>query len=188
MGYFVAQFLIILLNFILYLCLYTWVYIPQLHFINMEPTASQVRNYNSLKNQEVHYKWALAPALKKTANDHSQSNVSTPTQLPCIQLVIANVRGMIHMKNDDDDTDREIRDDASEDTRESTLWFNIVEDHFDSKQEFLPVDQVPSTQTVWTRRVPLPIKSSRANSLIGCTLLPNRQHPAAAILPPFHKC
>jgi hypothetical protein len=72
-------FLVILLNFLLYLLLYASVYIPQLHFINMEPTASQVRNHYSQKNQEAHLERALARALQKTANLHSQSNVLTPT-------------------------------------------------------------------------------------------------------------
>jgi hypothetical protein len=70
-------FLVILLNFLLYLLLYASVYIPQLHFINMEPTASQVRNHYSQKNQEAHLEQALALALQKTANLHCQSNVWT---------------------------------------------------------------------------------------------------------------
>jgi hypothetical protein len=47
---------VILLNIILYLPLYTSVYILQVRFIilNMEPTASQVRNHYSQKNQEAH--------------------------------------------------------------------------------------------------------------------------------------
>jgi hypothetical protein len=72
-------FLVILLNFLLYLLLYASVYIPQLHFINMEPTASQVRNHYSQKNQEAHLERALARALQKTANHYCQSNVWTPT-------------------------------------------------------------------------------------------------------------
>jgi len=72
-------FLVILLNFLLYLLLYASVYIPQLHFINMEPTASQVRNHYFQKNQEAHLERALARALQKTANLHCQSNVWTPT-------------------------------------------------------------------------------------------------------------
>jgi hypothetical protein len=65
----------LLLNFLLYLLLYASIYIPQLHFINMEPTASQVRNHYSQKNQEAHLERALARALQKTANLHCQSNV-----------------------------------------------------------------------------------------------------------------
>jgi hypothetical protein len=68
---------IILQIFILYLPLYTSVYILQLHFIiiNMEPMASQVSNYYSQQNQEAHLERVLAHALKKTANLHCQSNV-----------------------------------------------------------------------------------------------------------------
>jgi len=43
-------------------------------------------------------------------------------QPSCIVLEIANVRAIIHMKQDDDDTDREeISDDESEVLGESTL-------------------------------------------------------------------
>jgi hypothetical protein len=66
---------VILLNFLLYLLLYASIYIPQHHFINMEPTARQVRNHYSQKNQEAHLERALARAFKKTANSHCQSNV-----------------------------------------------------------------------------------------------------------------
>ena len=72
-------FLVILLNFLLYLVLYASVFIPQLHFINMEPTASQVRNHYSQKNQAAHLERALARASQKTSNLHCQSNVWTPT-------------------------------------------------------------------------------------------------------------
>jgi len=66
---------VILLNFVLYLPLYTFVYIPNFTSSNMEPTASQVRNHYSQKNQEAHLERALARALQKTANLHCQSNV-----------------------------------------------------------------------------------------------------------------
>jgi len=68
-------FLVILLNFLLYLLVYASGYIPQLHFNNMEPTVSQVRNHYSQKNQEAHLERALACALQKTAKLHCQSNV-----------------------------------------------------------------------------------------------------------------
>ena len=41
----------------------------------MEPTASQVRNHYSQKNQEADYETALAPAFVNTANHHWGSNV-----------------------------------------------------------------------------------------------------------------
>jgi hypothetical protein len=65
----------ILLYFVLYLPLYTSLYIPNFTSSNMEPTASQVRNQYSQKNQEAHLERALARALQKTANLHCQSNV-----------------------------------------------------------------------------------------------------------------
>jgi len=78
-SYFVALLHVILLNFILYLPLYTSVYIPQLHFIfiNMDPMASQVRNHYEQKNREAHLERAPACALNKTANLHCWSNVWT---------------------------------------------------------------------------------------------------------------
>jgi len=61
----------------------------------------------------------------------------------CIVLEIANVRTIIHMKQDDDDTDREkISDEDSEDTGESTLSSDIEEDDLDKQQEVLHLDQV----------------------------------------------
>jgi hypothetical protein len=66
---------VILLNFVLYLPLYTSLYIPNFTSSNMEPTASHVRNYYSQKNQEAHLERALARALQKTANLLCQSNV-----------------------------------------------------------------------------------------------------------------
>ena len=80
------NFPVIWLNFKLYLPLYTSVYILQLHFIfiNMKPTASQVRNHYSQKNQEVQLERALAHALKKTPNLHWWSNVWTSSlQVEC---------------------------------------------------------------------------------------------------------
>jgi len=73
------HFPVIRLNFILYLPLYASVYILQFQFIfiNMEPTASQVRNHHSQKNQETHLERALAHAFKKTPNHHCLSNVWT---------------------------------------------------------------------------------------------------------------
>jgi hypothetical protein len=66
---------VILINFVLYLPLYTSLYIPNFTLLNIEPTASQVRNHYSQKNQEAHLERALARALQKTANLHCQSNV-----------------------------------------------------------------------------------------------------------------
>jgi len=67
---------VILLNFILYLPLYTSVYILQLHciIINMEPTVSQVTNHYWQKNEEAHHERALTCGLKETANHHCRMN------------------------------------------------------------------------------------------------------------------
>ena len=61
-------------------------------------------------------------------------------QPSCIVLEIANAHAIIHMRQDDDDTDREeISDDDSEDARESTLSSDIEEDDLDNQQEVLHV-------------------------------------------------
>jgi len=60
----------------------------------------------------------------------------------CVVLEIANVRALIHMKQDADDTDREATsDDDSEDAGESTLSANIEEDNVDNQQEVEHLDQ-----------------------------------------------
>ena len=64
-----------LLNFLLYLPLYTSLYIPNFSSSIMEPMASQVRNHYSQKNQEAHLERALAHALVNTADHHCRSNV-----------------------------------------------------------------------------------------------------------------
>jgi hypothetical protein len=66
---------VILLNFVLYLPSYTSLYIANFTSSSMEPTARQVRNHYSLKNQKAHLERALARALQKTANLHCQSNI-----------------------------------------------------------------------------------------------------------------
>jgi len=107
---------VILSHLILYLGLYTSVNIPQLHLITMQPTASQVRNYYSQKNQEAHCERALAHAFKKGVNFHCRPNVWTSTQHLSIVLEIANARSLMFMQQDYDETDQEISDDDSEDT------------------------------------------------------------------------
>jgi len=64
-------------------------------------------------------------------------------QPSCIVLEIANVRAILHIKQDDDDTDREeISDDESEVLGESTLSSDIEEDDLDNQQVVLHLDQV----------------------------------------------
>jgi hypothetical protein len=150
----------------------------------MEPTASQVRNHYSRKNQEAHLERALARALQKTANLHCQSNFEL--QPSCIVLEIANVRAIIHMKQDDDDTDREeISDDESEVLGESTLSSDIEEDDLDNQQEVLHLDQARREKIIRTTPVPQPKKRNRADTVIARTSLPNLRHPAGAMAPPL---
>jgi len=71
-----------------------------------------------------------------------------PTQPSSIVLEIANVRAIIMMKQDDNDTDREIRENESEDLGESTLSSDIEEDDLDNQQEDLHPDQARRDKTI----------------------------------------
>jgi len=71
-----------------------------------------------------------------------------PTQPSSIVLEIANVRAIILIKQDDDDTDREISNDESEDPGESTLLSDIEEDDLDIWQEVLHLDQARRDETI----------------------------------------
>jgi len=111
-----------------------------------------------------------------------------PTQPSSIVLEIANVQAIILMKQDDDDTDREISNDESEDPRQSTLSSNIEEDDLDIRQEVLHLNQAYRDKTIRTAEVPLPTKRSCADTVIARAPLPNLRHPAGAIAPPLLKC
>jgi len=111
-----------------------------------------------------------------------------PTQPSSIVLEIANVRAIIVMKQDDDDTNQEISNDEIEDPAESTLSSNIEEDDLDIRQEVLHVDQVRHDETIRTTRVPLPKKQCHADIVIARAPLPNLRQPARAIAPPLLKC
>src|SRR5882757_10661186 len=110
-----------------------------------------------------------------------------PTQPSSIVLEIANIRAIILMKYDDDDVDRGISNDESEDLGESTLSSDIEEDDLDIRQEVLHLDQVRRDKTIRTTRVPPPKKRSRVDTVIARTSLPNLRHPAGAIAPPSLK-
>jgi len=91
------------------------------------------------------------------------------------------------MRQDDDDTDREISNDESEDPGQSTLSSDIDEDDFDIQQEVLHLDQARRNKTIQTTRVPPPKKRSRADTVIARAPLSNLRHPAGAIAPPLLK-
>jgi hypothetical protein len=110
-----------------------------------------------------------------------------PTQPSSIVLQIANVRAIILMKQDDDDTNREISENKSEDLGKSTLSSNIEEDDLDNQQEVLHPDQAHRDKTIRTTRVPPPKKRSCADTVIARTSLPNLRHPAGAMAPPLLK-
>jgi len=71
-----------------------------------------------------------------------------PTQFSSTVLEIANVRAIILIKQDDDNTDREISNDESEDLGKSNLSSNIEEDDLDDHQEVLHLDQVHRDKTI----------------------------------------
>jgi hypothetical protein len=91
------------------------------------------------------------------------------------------------MKQDDDNTDREISNDESDDPGQSTLSADIEEDDLDIRQEVLHLDQARRDQTIRTSRVPPPKKRSRADTVMARAPLPNLQHPAGAIAAPLLK-
>jgi hypothetical protein len=96
-----------------------------------------------------------------------------PTQPSSIVLEIANVRAIILMKQDDNDTDLEISENESEHLGESTLSSDIEEDDLDNQQEVPHLDQARRDKTIQTTRVPPPKKRSRADTVIARTSLPN---------------
>jgi len=106
-----------------------------------------------------------------------------PTQLSSIVLEIANVRAIILMKQDDDNTNRDISYDESQHPGVYTLASDIEEDDLDNLQEVLHSDQAHHDKTIWTTRVPLPNKWNCADTVIALTPHPNLQHPVGAIAP-----
>ena len=111
-----------------------------------------------------------------------------PTQPSSIVLEIAHVRAIILMMQDDDDIDREISNDESEDLGESTLSSDIEEEDLDIPQVVLHLDQARRDKILRTTRVPLPKKRSCADTVIARAPLPNLRHPAGAIAPQLLKC
>jgi len=103
-------------------------------------------------------------------------------------MEIANVRAIILMKQNNDDTDWKISNDQREDPRESTLSSDIDEDDLDNWQEVLHLDPAHRDNTLQTTRIPLPKKRRRADTVIFHTPLPNLRHPVGAIAPPLLKC
>jgi len=91
------------------------------------------------------------------------------------------------MKQDDDDTGREIRDEDSEDPGEPNVSSDIREDNLDNQQWVLHLDQAGCAKALQTTRVPLPEIRNCADTVIARTFLPNLQHPARAIAPPLLK-
>jgi len=110
-----------------------------------------------------------------------------PTQLWRIVLEIANVWAKILIKQDDDDTDRQITNHKIEDTGEFTLSSDIMKADLNHREEVLHLDQPGCDTTLQTTRVPLWKKRSSANIFIAHTPLPNLRHPARAIARPLLK-
>ena len=146
----------------------------------MEPTPSQLRNHYSQKNQKAHLEKALT--FKKAANLHCPTNVCLP--IVCLHWSYYGwLRSPISLLNQNDDTDQQIGDDDSEDTRESTLPSDIKEDNLDHQQEVLHLGQARREKSLCTTRVPLPKKPSRADTVIPHPPLPNSRNLPAAMAP-----
>jgi len=95
-----------------------------------------------------------------------------------IVLKIANVRAIIHIKQDDDDTDwEEISEDDSEVLGELALSSVIEEDNLDNQQEVLHQDQAHRDKIIRTTSVPQPKKQNPADTVISRTSLLNLRHP-----------
>jgi len=78
------------------------------------------------------------------------------TQPSSIVLELANVCAIIPlMKQDDDNSDRELSKDKNKDPGESTLSSDIEEDDLDNQQEILHLDQICYDKSIRTTRVPL---------------------------------
>ena len=90
-----------------------------------------------------------------------------------------------------DDTDQDLGDGdsegESEDTGESRLSSDIEEDNLDHQQEVLLLGQARRDKSLRTRRVPLPKKRSRADTVIARPLLPNSRKPPGSMPPPLLK-
>jgi len=71
-----------------------------------------------------------------------------PTQGSSIVLEIANIRAVISLKQDDDDTDQKITNGNSDDPGGCTLSSDIEEDDLDIGQEVLHLDQAQCDQTI----------------------------------------
>jgi hypothetical protein len=106
-----------------------------------------------------------------------------PTQPSIIVFEIANVRAMILMKQDDNDTNWEISKNESDDLGASTLSSDIEEDNLDIQQDVLQLDLGQRGQTIRTTKVSGPKNRSPANTVIVRMSLPNLRHPAGAMAP-----
>jgi len=87
----------------------------------------------------------------------------------------------------DDVTEQEIDDDHSESTGESTLSFDIEDDDLDHQPEVLHLGQARRDKLLCTARVQLPMKRSRADTLLARPPLPNSRNLPAAMAPPLLK-
>jgi len=111
-----------------------------------------------------------------------------PTQLLGMLLEIANVWTIVPMRQDDDDTDRDISNDDMDDPGESTLPSEIEEDDLDNLQEVVHLHQARHDKTLQNIRVSLPTTRSCADTVIAHTRLPNLRHPVRAQSPALPKC
>jgi hypothetical protein len=88
--------------------------------------------------------------------------IEGPTQHPRIVLEVSNVRAMILIKPDNDDTIQEITNTESDDPSASSLISDIEEDALYNRQEVLQLDEARCDTTICSTRVPLPQKQNSA--------------------------
>jgi hypothetical protein len=87
------------------------------------------------------------------------------------------------MKQDDDNTHREISEIECDDLGESTLPSDIEEDDLDNYQDVLHLDQARRDKTISTTRVLPPKQWSHADTVTPRTSHLNLLHPAGAMVP-----
>jgi hypothetical protein len=90
---------------------------------------------------------------------------------------------MILMKQDDNDTDREISENESDVVGASTMSSDTEDDDLNLNQEVIQLDLERRDKTIRPRRVPATKKRIRADIVIARTSLRNLRHPARVMAP-----
>jgi len=146
-----------------YTSYYTYPYILRSTFSNFT-SSSSTWNLRPVRWGITFHRWIKRPSLSEHLHLHwrrqpifiADQMFELPTQPLSRVLEIANVSAIILMKQDDDDTDREIRENDIEEPEESTVSSDIKEDDLDNQPEVQHRNQARRDQTIWTTLDPLP--------------------------------